>query len=108
MTTTREHVHQLEHTQPLNIVVLVPAYNEEESISDVIRDASKFASRIIVCDDGSTDSTYRYSVDSRAEVIRHSQNSGYGAALGTLCCRASDRGAAAFIPVDSAGLPDSR
>jgi glycosyltransferase involved in cell wall biosynthesis len=108
MTQARENTHLPEHSQPLNIVALVPAFNEEESISDVIRDASKFASRVIVCDDGSTDATYRYSVDSGAEVIRHSQNSGYGAALRTLFLRASDIEAEAFVTIDSDGQHDSR
>ncbi len=91
-----------------NVVVLVPAYNEEAHVSDVIRDARKFASRVIVCDDGSTDSTYQCSVDSGAEVIRHQQNSGYGAALRTLFLRASDMVADAFVTVDSDGQHDSR
>lgn len=91
-----------------HIVALVPAYNEEESIPDVIRQTRKFASRVIVCDDGSTDSTCRFSLESGAEVIRHKKNVGYGAALRTLFLRASDIQADAFVTVDSDGQHDSR
>jgi glycosyltransferase involved in cell wall biosynthesis len=86
----------------------VPAYNEEESIPNVIRQTRRFASRVIVCDDGSTDSTCRLSLNSGAEVIRHKKNAGYGAALRTLFLRASDIQADAFVTVDSDGQHDSR
>jgi glycosyltransferase involved in cell wall biosynthesis len=90
------------------IVALVPAHNEEESIPRVIQQTRKFASRVIVCDDGSTDSTYQLSLDSGAEVIRHKRNGGYGAALRTLFVRASNISADAFVTIDSDGQHDSR
>jgi len=97
-----------ERSSTPQIVALVPAYNEEESIPDVIRQTLRFTSRVIVCDDGSTDSTFRCSLDSGAEVIRHKRNVGYGAALRTLFMRACDISADAFVTVDSDGQHDSR
>ncbi len=90
------------------IVSLVPAFNEEENISEVIHQVYKFSSRVLVCDDGSTDSTYRLSLDSGAEVIRHERNLGYGAALRSLFLRASCIPADAFVTIDSDGQHDSR
>ena len=90
------------------IVTLVPAFNEEENISEVIHQAYKFSSRVLVCDDGSTDSTYRLSLDSGAEVIRHECNLGYGAALRSLFLRAKYMPADAFVTIDSDGQHDSR
>jgi len=91
-----------------SIIALVPAFNEEENISEVIHQAYKFSSRVLVCDDGSTDSTYRLSLDSGAEVIRHECNLGYGAALRSLFLRAKYMPADAFVTIDSDGQHDSR
>lgn len=62
------------------VCVLIPAFNEEGSISKVIRDIPRdIADEIIVVDNGSTDQTAKEAVDSGAclveEVFR-----GYGAA----------------------------
>ena len=38
-----------------NRIIVIPAYNEERTIADVVREAVKFADRVIVVDDGSRD-----------------------------------------------------
>ena len=43
-------------TKPF-VVVGIPAFNEEQTISRVVLEAQKFADRVLVCDDGSTDHT---------------------------------------------------
>jgi len=101
-------LNQSESLSTPQIVALVPAHNEEDSIPDVIRETLRFTNRVIVCDDGSTDSTSRFSLESGAEVIRHKRNAGYGAALRTLFKRARDIPADAFVTVDSDGQHDSR
>lgn len=68
-----------------NLVVVIPAYNEERTIVGVIRALkAKGFTRIIVVDDGSTDRT---GILARAEedvvVLRHILNRGLGGALGT-------------------------
>jgi glycosyltransferase involved in cell wall biosynthesis len=90
------------------IVALIPAYNEERNIADVIRQAREFASRVLVCDDGSTDSTYSLSLVSGADVIKHRLNAGYGAALRSLFLMAKNIPADAFVTIDSDGQHDSR
>ena len=89
------------------IVALVPAYNEESQISDVIKQAYRYAQKVVVCDDGSADSTYSLSVQAGAEVVRHSKNMGYGAALRSLFLKASTFPADAFVTVDSDGQHDA-
>ena len=70
------------------IIVLLPAYNEEKSlpellpkISDALR-ATSGGYRIIVCDDGSKDGTAnllaRYAGELPVEVIHHKINRGLG------------------------------
>jgi glycosyltransferase involved in cell wall biosynthesis len=90
------------------IVALVPAFDEENRISDVIRQAYRYVQKVLVCDDGSADSTYSLSVEAGAEVFRHRRNLGYGAALRTLFLKAGEIHADAFVTVDSDGQHDAR
>jgi glycosyltransferase involved in cell wall biosynthesis len=85
------------------VVVGIPAFNEEESIAHVILEAQKFADKIVVCDDGSTDFTTEVAERMGAEVIRHPTNLGYGAALQSLFEKARLLGAEVFITLDGDG-----
>ena len=68
---------------PGRIVVVVPAFNEENVITEVLRDLAAFPSRIVVVDDGSSDKTADLAVQAGALVLRHPCNLGQGAALQT-------------------------
>ena len=65
------------------ITALLPAYNEEVSIGSVVLRTRQFADRVIVVDDGSSDRTAEVAALAGAEVIRHPENRGKGAALKT-------------------------
>ena len=65
------------------ITALLPAYNEEVSIGSVVLRTRQFADRVIVVDDGSSDRTAEVAALAGAEVLRHPQNRGKGAALKT-------------------------
>ena len=67
------------------ISVVIPAYNEEEGIAEVIRQIRSLplSTELIVVDDGSEDTTARRAEEAGARVIRHPRNRGYGAALKT-------------------------
>jgi len=65
------------------ITALLPAYNEEVSIGSVVLRARKYADRVIVVDDGSSDRTAEVAALAGAEVLRHERNQGKGAALRT-------------------------
>jgi glycosyltransferase involved in cell wall biosynthesis len=69
--------------QKHKIIVAIPAYNEEQFIGDIITRAKKYADKIIVVDDGSTDATSKVARAAGAEVIRHRKNQGAGAATKT-------------------------
>lgn len=62
---------------------IIPAYNEEERISGVIRGIKKhlMAENIIVVDDGSTDDTGRVAGSEGAHLISNGKNLGKGASL---------------------------
>jgi glycosyltransferase involved in cell wall biosynthesis len=60
--------------------IIIPAYNEENTIRQVINGLPDDVD-IIVVDDGSTDSTADQVRQTRAKLIRHEQNLGYCAAI---------------------------
>lgn len=62
------------------ILVIIPAFNEEESIGKVIADIPKsLASEIVVVDNGSTDKTVDIAIHAGATVVREDRM-GYGRA----------------------------
>lgn len=68
-----------------NILVIIPAYNEENSIAQIVNDIHHFIpdTDIVVIDDGSTDSTVQNASNSGAIVLSHLFNMGYGIAVQT-------------------------
>ena len=65
----------------VNIVAIIPAYNEEKALPDVIAKTLKHVDRVIIVNDGSIDKTAEVAAESGAEVINHSTNLGKGEAL---------------------------
>src|SRR6185503_21043411 len=69
--------------------IIIPAYNEEESIVSVIDEIRNHLKQaeldfpIIVVDDGSTDQTSQKAESRGVTVLRHDENIGYGASLKT-------------------------
>jgi len=75
-----------EHRSVISIVI--PAYNEENAITDTVKQASAVLDKaglspyeIIVVDDASSDKTADYARDAGAKVVSHVQNFGYGRSL---------------------------
>lgn len=67
----------------MKVAAVIPAYNEEERIGEVVEETEEYVDRVIVVDDGSTDLTTEVSEDAGAEVIGHGENRGYLTALKT-------------------------
>jgi glycosyltransferase involved in cell wall biosynthesis len=69
----------------MELSIIIPAYNEEKSIEETIKNIIKYNpdGRIIVVDDGSSDKTRERSESLGVRVISHKRNRGYGAALKT-------------------------
>ncbi len=62
---------------PVEIVVIIPAYNEEASIGKVILDIPSLVSEIIVVSNNSTDATREVALQAGATVL-HEPKKGYG------------------------------
>ncbi|SEM25665.1 Glycosyl transferase family 2 [Syntrophus gentianae] len=64
------------------LAVVIPAYNHESRVTEVILAAKELPFPIFVVDDGSTDGTYeRIRVIPDISILRHRENRGKGAAL---------------------------
>jgi glycosyltransferase involved in cell wall biosynthesis len=80
----------------------VPAYNEEDTIADVITKSLAYVDRVVVCDDGSTDKTAKVAREAGAVVITQ-KNQGYGAAISSLFDYARKENAQIMITLDGDG-----
>jgi len=67
----------------MKIAAIIPAYNEEKNIGQVLRGVKKYADSIIVIDDGSGDKTAEKAMENGAKVYSHIINRGLGGALST-------------------------
>ena len=57
-------------------VAVVPAFNEETTIGDVVKKLSKYVDKIIVVSDGSNDNTIKIAKKNKAIVLKNSYNQG--------------------------------
>ncbi|MEX0656169.1 MAG: glycosyltransferase family 2 protein [Nitrosopumilaceae archaeon] len=87
----------------MDIVIGIPAYNEEKNIAAIILKLKKITEKIIVCNDGSTDLTEDIASKLGAIVINHETNMGYGSAIRSLFQKAKELGAEILVTFDADG-----
>ena len=86
------------------IIVNIPAYNEEKTIGNVVRDVINNGYRnVVVIDDGSTDRTAEIARKSGAIVISHKKNLGLGNGFKTGVNYALMSNADIFVNIDADG-----
>ncbi len=85
------------------VYFVIPAYNEEAAVGDVVRRVRAAFPNIVVVDDGSADQTAAAAREAGAIVLRHLINRGQGAALKTGIDCAVARGAEIIVTFDSDG-----
>lgn len=90
----------------MKILALIPAYNEETTIADVLTHARPFVDGMIVVDDGSTDRTLQIARAHGATVASHVINRGLGATIGTGFVAAQRLGADMVVTLDADGQHD--
>lgn len=93
----------------LTVDAIVPAYNEEESVAQVINVIKEldYIDNVIVVNDGSSDNTEAVATDAGAKVITHQTNKGKGAAIKT-GVNVSDADVVAFIDGDIKNLSSKK
>ncbi len=92
----------------MKLVVIIPALNEERSLSGVLGRVPKAIAGVdevetIVVDDGSIDGTRRVALDHGAHVVSHTANMGLGRAFGSGIDAALRRGADVIVNLDADG-----
>jgi glycosyltransferase involved in cell wall biosynthesis len=87
----------------MNVIAVIPCYNEERFIVDIVTRAKKYVDTVIVVDDGSTDGTAEIAEKSGARVIHHSRSMGAGAATRSGIEVAREQNADMVITIDGDG-----
>ena len=87
---------------------VIPAYQDEKHIGDIVRRTRERVDHVLVIDDGSSDQTAQRAREAGAEVIVHDQNRGKGEAIKTGLEQGIGREVAWVILLDSDGqhLPE--
>jgi glycosyltransferase involved in cell wall biosynthesis len=89
-----------------HIVAVIPAFNEETRVADVIRSAQKYVKTVIVVTDGPSDNTPEVAEKAGAYVVQHAENCGAGAATMTGIDAARAMDANVVITLDADGQHD--
>jgi glycosyltransferase involved in cell wall biosynthesis len=83
------------------VCVVIPTYNNNATVGDVVRRVAAMGLPLLVVDDGSTDGTGDAARSAGAEVIAHPHNMGKGCALITGWRAAAERGYSHAVTVDA-------
>jgi glycosyltransferase involved in cell wall biosynthesis len=89
--------------EKMKIVIGLPAFNEEKNIGKIVAQLLDKSYSVIVCNDGSSDSTGIIAEKMGAMIINHKKNLGYGAAIGSIFRKARDEKFDILVTFDSDG-----
>lgn len=85
------------------MIIGIPAFNESKKIEEIITKLKNICDEIIVCNDGSTDSTGSLAEGMGAIVINHQKNLGYGAAINSIFSKAREMNPDILVTFDADG-----
>ena len=85
------------------VLVIVPAYNEESTIQEVVEELCRNNYSVLVVSDGSTDNTAALATASGAQVLNLAANLGVGGALRAGFRFACQKKYQAVVQVDADG-----
>ena len=87
----------------MRTLTCIPAFNEEHVIEKIVKEALRYSTNVVVCDDGSLDNTSEIAEKAGAYVITHKKNLGKGAALKSLFTYARHFDADVIVTIDGDG-----
>lgn len=90
------------------VIAAIPCFNEERFIGSVVLKTRKYADKVLVIDDGSSDATAEVAAEAGGVVLPHDCNKGKGAALQTALRQARDEKADVLVVLDGDGQHDPR
>jgi glycosyltransferase involved in cell wall biosynthesis len=102
MTQTERRPHD-PGADPRRVWVVIPAYNEDAVLNDVLGDVARYGYSLVVVDDGSRVPAASVVRRPGVHLLRHCVNLGQGAALQTGIDYALARGAEYVVTFDSDG-----
>jgi len=102
----QDHHLSAEQEEEQSVGAIVPAYNEADTLRQVVSDTKQYVDQVIVVDDASTDETFEIAAESADGVVRHPQNMGVGGAVQTGYLAALREGHDIVIQIDGDGQHD--
>jgi glycosyltransferase involved in cell wall biosynthesis len=88
----------------MNVLTAIPVYNEERHLESVLREVRRYASQIVVINDGSTDGTGALLAQHKDLcIVTHQRNRGYGAALISAFAFAREKNVDVLVTMDCDG-----
>lgn len=93
----------MQQTKSQNTWVIIPAFNEDEVLREVVSEVVRAGYSVAIIDDGSTTPSKTYLTGLDCLVVRHPMNLGQGAALQTGIDVALARGASCIVTFDADG-----
>lgn len=72
---------RIENMKNPEVLIIIPAYNEEETIGEAITAVSKYTDKVIIVNDGSTDRTEEIAREKGVRIVHHGVNCGLGKAM---------------------------
>jgi len=85
------------------IITVIPALNEAQTLREVLIKTGKYVDRIVVVDDGSTDTTKAIAEDANTTIISHDKREGYDKSLNDGFRKAADFKPEIIITLDADG-----
>jgi glycosyltransferase involved in cell wall biosynthesis len=89
----------------MKIAFVIPAHNEEKTVSWVVEKTKKYGTPVVI-DDFSSDRTAEFARKSGAVVVKHKKNMGLGSALRSGFEKALEMKADVIITIDADGQHD--
>ena len=93
-------------TDPRHICAVIPTYNNDRTVADVVRGVLRQGLPVLVVDDGSTDDAAQQLEGLDIKVLRHERNRGKGRALKTGLEAARSFGYRFALTIDADGQHD--